>query len=234
MNDNRLVTSATVALACVLVLILSGLAFGRVQARWDERRAALGPAATATEPAPGPGPADDVALVGDSITEQSERILHEVLDPSFKVRVRGRGGYRIEEMEPYAIELATTKPEQVIINLGTNDVLTNWPVEKATAAMNRLVSTFRGARCVYIVTITEGMRSERDPNQSARALVFNLELRRIAAANNVQIIDWAGLVRADTAAGSPNGELTSDTVHPTDEGRRRLAQLYQSALDTCA
>ena len=201
--------------------------------RWDERHAAIGSGFVSNEPATGPGPTDDVSLIGDSITEQSEPVLHQVLDPTFKVRVRGRGGYRIEELEPYAIELATTKPEQVVINLGTNDVLKNWPVEKATAAMNRMVSTFKGARCVHIVTITEGMQSAQDPNQAARARVFNLQLRLIAFEHNLGVIDWATLIREDAAAGSPKGPLTSDTVHPTEEGQRRLAELYKSSLDGC-
>ena len=234
MTDSRAFTTATVIVTLVLVLVLSSVGLSRVRTRWDERHAAIGSGFVSNEPATGPGPTDDVSLIGDSITEQSEPVLHQVLDPTFKVRVRGRGGYRIEELEPYAIELATTKPEQVVINLGTNDVLKNWPVQKATAAMNRMVTTFKSARCVYIVTITEGMRSEIDPNQSARALVFNLELRRIAAAHNVRIIDWAALIRDDAAAGSPRGALTSDTVHPTEEGRRRLAELYREALTGCS
>lgn len=234
MKENRWAAAGTVALALAVVLVLGGLAIGRVSNRFEARRAAVSADVVLSEPAAGPAVNDDVALVGDSITEQSESTLHQVLDPTFKVRVRGRGGYRIEEMEPYAIELATTKPEQVVINLGTNDVLTNWPVEKATAAMNRMVTTFKNARCVYIVTITEGLFSAEDPNQAARALVFNLELRRIAAAHNVKIIDWAGLVRSDTASGSPQGQLTYDTVHPSEEGRRRLGQLYRSSLETCA
>jgi len=233
-TDSRLVSSIVVVVTVLLVVVLSTVGYGRVKARWDDRHAAIGAGFVSNEPAAGPGPTDDVSLVGDSITEQSEAVLHEVLDPSFKVRIRGRGGYRIEELEPYAIELSTTKPEQVVINLGTNDVLKNWPVQKATAAMNRMVTTFKSARCVYIVTITEGMRSEIDPNQSARALVFNLELRRIAAAHNVRIIDWAALIRDDAAAGSPRGALTSDTVHPTEEGRRRLAELYREALTGCS
>ena len=233
MKDSRLANTAAVALALALVLVLSGLAIDRVVKRWDARHAGLSARSASNEPAAGPGPTDDVSLVGDSITEQSESVLHQTLDPAFKVRIRGRGGYRIEEMEPYAIELATAKPEQVIINLGTNDVLKNWPIDKATAAMNRMVATFKSARCVYIVTITEGLYSEQDPNQSARALVFNLELRRVAASHGVKVIDWAGVVAQDAAAGSPKGPLTADTVHPTEEGQRQLAQLYKGALETC-
>jgi len=230
---SRAMSTTVVLVAVALVAVLGGFAIGRMERRWEARRDAVEAFAVTNEPTAGPSATDDISLVGDSITEQSESVLHQVLDPTYKVRVRGRGGYRIAEMEPYAIELATTKPEQVVINLGTNDVLTNWPVDKATAAMNRMVTTFKGARCVYIVTITEGMVSEKDPNQAARATVFNLELRRIAQSHNVKVIDWAKLLRDDALAGSPNGSLTTDSVHPSDEGRRRLAELYKSALDAC-
>ena len=226
-------TAGAVLLAVVLVVVLGGLAVRRVSDRWDGRRDALSADAVADEPAPGPGQTDDVAIVGDSITEMSDRTVHQVLDPQFHVRIRGRGGYRVEEMEPYAIELATSNPEQVVINLGTNDVLKNWPLDKSVSALDRMVKEFSGARCIHLVTINQWITNEADPGVRARAIVFNFAVRKIAADQHLDVIDWNAAIEADLKAGSPRGALTSDTIHPNATGQTALAQLYRAALDDC-
>jgi lysophospholipase L1-like esterase len=229
----RLTTILAVTVAVVLVVVLGGIALRRVSERWDARREAAPLEADAGQVVAGPGPTDDVALVGDSITEQTEPVFHQALDASYKVRVRGRGGYRIEEMEPYAIEVAQAHPEQVVLNVGSNDVLKNWPIDKSVTALRRMIKDFDGVRCVHVVTINEGFYREADPDMGQRAALFNLELRRIATSDNLDVIDWSQAVADDTAAGSPKGLLTSDTVHPTDEGKKVLAGLYKDALDRC-
>src|SRR4051794_16323472 len=95
--ERRWVTVGAVLLALVLVTVLGGLALRRVSDRWGDRRDALSAGAVAEEPEPGPGETDDVAIVGDSITEMSDATVHQVLDARFHVRIRGRGGYRVEE-----------------------------------------------------------------------------------------------------------------------------------------
>jgi hypothetical protein len=232
-EGNRALAIFAVVLALVLVLVLGGLALHRVSARFEARRDAFAADARPSEVDAGPGPTDDVALVGDSITEQSETTLHTVLDRTYRVRVRGRGGYRIEEMEPYAIELATTRPEQVIINLGSNDALKSWPLEKSVLALKRLIADFKGTRCLHLVTVNEAMVNDRVPDLKERTTALNAEIRHIAATENFNVIDWSRAVVDDIAAGSPNGGITSDTVHPTENGQKVLAELYATALATC-
>lgn len=218
----------SVALAVVCVAVLGGLALRRVVHRIDEP-----PVATAADPAPGPGPTDDIVLLGDSITEQSDHTFRQQLPSDYRLRIQGRGGYRIEEMEPYADELASTNPEQVVINLGSNDVLLNWPIESSVAAYNRLLDTFHSVRCVHLVTVGERFYSDKVPNLHEHGIALNEELRKLAKARGYDVIDWAGAVNADVAAGEPKGPLTTDTVHPTPEGERRLSELYRTALDNC-
>jgi hypothetical protein len=232
-DGNRGLAAFAVVLTLVLVAVLGGLALHRVSARFEARRDAFAADARPSEIDAGPGPTDDVALVGDSITEQSEAMLHSILDPTYHVRIRGRGGYRIEEMEPYAIELATTHPEQVVINLGSNDALKSWPLDKSVLALKRLIADFKGARCLHLVTVNESIVNDRVPDLASRTAALNAEIRRIAATENFNVIDWSRAVSDDVAAGSPNGGVTSDTVHPTPEGQRVLAELYKTALGTC-
>lgn len=220
------------ALVIVLVVVLGGIALRRVADRSEGRRESL-PASVDDEAVRGPSAVDDVAIVGDSITVDSEKAFHAALDDQYRLRVRGRGGYRIEEMEPYAIELAVEDPEQVIINLGTNDVLQNGAIDKSVTALNRMIKDFSKVACFFVVNLNEGMRRDSDPDVAGRAEVFNLELNRIAESSNLKVIDWNGAIEADQAAGSPNGELLTDTIHPSPAGQAVLAKLYKDALASC-
>lgn len=232
--NSRWATTLSVLLALVLVVALGGIALARVGNRWEARRTAVaGDTGPAQVPA-GPGPTDDVALVGDSITEQADETFRTTLQPPYHLRVSGRGGYRIEEMEPYAIELATGKPEQVVINLGTNDVLRAWPLEKSVAALNRLVNEFKGTRCLHLVTVSESIVIAGDPETKDRAVALNAEIRRLAQGRGFDVIDWSTYVGDYVAQGEPEGPITSDTVHPSELGRKKLSDLYRQGLERCA
>jgi lysophospholipase L1-like esterase len=224
-------TYAAVALAVALVAVLGGLALGRVTDRADARRDltvdAGGP------PPTGPSPIDDVVIIGDSITEQAEPLLLDQLQPDSVVRVRGRGGYRIEQMEPYAIEAAAAEPEQVIINLGSNDVLLNWPLDRSVDAYTRLLDYFSDARCVHVVTVNQGFRSDADSGLAFRALLLNNQIRELATAHGADVIDWSTLVALYEGSGSPDGPITSDSIHPTAVGEQIMADAYEEALRTC-
>lgn len=186
----------------------------------------------------GPGPTDDVALVGDSITELSEPRLRQELGGTYRLRVRARGGYRIDQLEPYAVEVAATRPEQVIVNVGTNDVLQGWPTEASATALGRMLDDFRGTRCVAVVTVNEQMADPTDTATHDRAVAFNAEVRRLAAARGITVIDWAATVEGRAADGAPGGTageaLTVDRVHPSEAGQRALTGLYRDVLDRCA
>jgi hypothetical protein len=230
-QTNRAVTYGAVALALALVVLLGGLAVGRVADRADARREV--DVDSGGPPPTGPDPTDDVVIIGDSITESAEPMLLEALQPRSVVRVRGRGGYRIEQMEPYAVEAASAEPEQVIINLGSNDVLLSWPLDRSVEAFTRMLGYFDGARCIHLVTVNQGFRSETDDGLAYRALLLNGQIRELAASTGADIVDWAKMVSDYEAAGSPFGPITSDSVHPTELGQKMLADAYEEALRTC-
>ncbi len=232
MQTNRAVTYGSVALAVVLVVVLGGLALGRVADRADARHDAGSVGGSGPTPT-GPAPTDDVVIIGDSITEQSESLLLDELQPDSVVKVRGRGGYRIEQMEPYAVEAAAAEPEQVIVNLGSNDVLLGWPLDRSVEAYARLLTSFDDARCVHLVTVNQGFQSELDPGLAFRALLLNNQIRQLATRTGARVIDWSQIVADYEAAGSADGPITTDSVHPTDIGKHLLADAYREALRTC-
>lgn len=231
MQTNRAVTYGAVALALALVVVLGGLALGRVADRADARREVN--VGSGGPPPTGPDPTDDVVIIGDSITEQAEPMLLDALQPDSVVRVRGRGGYRIEQMEPYAVEAASAEPEQVIINLGSNDVLLSWPLDRSVEAYARMLGYFDDARCTHLVTVNQSFRSDSDAGLAYRALLLNGQIRELAASTGADIIDWAKMVSDYEAAGSPFGPITTDSVHPTELGQKMLADEYEEALRTC-
>ena len=231
MQTSRAVTYGAVALALALVVVLGGLAVGRVAERADARREVS--VDSGGPPPTGPTPTDDVVIIGDSITEAAEPMLLDELQPTSVVRVRGRGGYRIEQMEPYAVEAAAAEPEQVIINLGSNDVLLNWPLNRSVEAYRRLLDYFDDARCVHLVTVNQSFRSETDKGLAYRALLLNGQIRELATAAGADVIDWSTMVSDYEASGSPYGPITTDSVHPTELGQKMLADTYREALRTC-
>jgi lysophospholipase L1-like esterase len=237
LRNERFRTIGSVTLAVVLVVIFGFVAIPpviadrdggpsdglQVQAPVDS---ALGAGDVGTE--------RDVVLIGDSITEGAQPVLEQTLAPLYHTRVRGRGGYRVDQMEPYAIELATSHPGQVIINLGTNDVLRNWPIDKSVEALTRMVNDFSDAKCLHLVTINQHFSTEGNPGVRERAIVFDLALLKLAASKQIDVIDWNRVVNDDLAAGSPNGPLTVDSVHPNARGQAVLAALYTAALARCS
>lgn len=176
------------------------------------------------------GPANNhVALVGDSITSLATASLHARLDPVYRVDVMGKFGARTDETINEVNVIATTKPAQVVINLGTNDVLQRVGVDQSVAMLDEIVALFAGADCIHLVTVNEGL-TERGETRAPEAQALNQRLRELTdRVDHVDIIDWNRLVTDHGGAGA----VTTDTVHPNDVGQSLLVDAYASALGAC-
>jgi lysophospholipase L1-like esterase len=217
-----------------VVLIVAGMVFSTRQVLAEsEPRTASAAVRTQRDQSRGPKATDDVAMVGDSITETSEAALRDAIGSSYKLNIRARGGYRVQEMEPYAIELSTTQPEQVIINLGTNDVLQSWPLDESTTTLERMIKSFAGAKCIHIVTVNEKIDPARTAGVQERAAAFNVEIHRLADQYHLDVIDWAKTVNDDVAGGSKKGGLTVDSIHLNSLGKHQLGEMVVNALNAC-
>jgi GDSL-like Lipase/Acylhydrolase family len=173
-----------------------------------------------------------VGYLGDSITDQARTPLVDDLDADPSL-IKAISGIKIELMVGPAMELAAVHPSQVVINLGTNNVLAGSPVDGEVDGLIRLVDLFPDASCVHLVTINEHMiQQERDVNVGARQL--NDRLHAVAAANpRVRIVDWAKIVDDYDAAGDPDGPITTDTVHPAPAGQKLLLDAYRASIASC-
>jgi hypothetical protein len=173
-----------------------------------------------------------VAILGDSITQQGESELESALGSVWDLRIDGRPGFTVADQIPAARVLAEGHPGQVIINLGTNDVLHDGNLPVAADRMEDLLSVFPDTRCIHLVTINENMGTNRMYPSRAREL--NASLRRLAGADpRIRLLDVSRVFANAVADPSVSKPLFSDTVHPTSSGQRVLADAYADALRSC-
>jgi lysophospholipase L1-like esterase len=175
---------------------------------------------------------DTVAAIGDSIMLWGEPEMRTTVGAHTRLTVRAQGGKRIDEMMPAARELAATSPVQVIINLGTNDVLQRIPLEESVRHLNDMVGLYPQAECIHLVTINENIDKDGfQPHDAAVAL--NGAMQQLAKDNpRVSLIRWDEMVRKSIQREPPTGFIF-DGVHPGPEGQRALAEAYDRAVDRC-
>lgn len=178
-------------------------------------------------------PRPPVALIGDSITANLRKEATRRLGDDYALTIDGRPGY-LADQQLTTIENAARFPfDQVVINLGTNDVMTSdHDLTETAAALDAAVTALAGVRCVHLVTVSEQMLDESG-DAGARARRLNAAIRDIAARHpNVDVIDWSTIERE--AQAERGGPITTDTVHPDEVGNRVLAEAYGEALAACS
>jgi hypothetical protein len=172
-----------------------------------------------------------VAIVGDSIMFLTDLIsgrLAPALADAYAFDVAATPAKRIDEMQPELDRLLAARPDDVVIDLGTNDMGQSWPTwEQSFDAMWASVA---GKSCVVYVTL------RTQPGLPIGAQI-NAKIAATAAANrNVRIYDWETDINAALAASRADPSLPppmSDPVHPTSAGSDILAAGVRRALDSC-
>lgn len=179
-----------------------------------------------------PSSMTSVLVIGDSITAQGRDVIFDVLGSRYDVSVDGRSGFRTDQQVATARRLAKRDFDQVIIELGTNDVFQGIAPESSGAALSEIIGSFDSARCVHLVDVDESM-SSLDPDLPGRAQRINAVIRGIADDDpRIGVISWSAIVRDydESANGEP---VTVDGVHPGRAGQRLLVDAYLAALDGC-
>jgi lysophospholipase L1-like esterase len=139
----------------------------------------------------------------------------------------GHPGWRIHQLTAHTRGwLLKYRPDIVLLQVGTNDVIQRWGLSAAPTRLNALIdlitATLPNAQ-VYVATITPlaGRLNER------RASAYNATIPPMVAAKatagrHVRLVDMhSALSRAD---------LSSDGIHPTTGGYARMAAQWYSAL----
>lgn len=183
-------------------------------------------------------PGARIVIIGDSITAMSVDPIRSGLGDGYDVRIAATSGRRIDEQMDVATGAAGRDNEQVIINLGTNDVLQDQQdLEASAASLRQMVALFPDVRCIHLVTVSDGARGMgvalTAEQVAGRAGRINAEIRALAAADpRITVIDWDQQVR-DYEAANPDDSPTSDTIHPNGVGKQMLVDDYRAALSAC-
>lgn len=180
-----------------------------------------------------------VVVLGDSITYASAEALSERFsDRPAELTIDARPGSTAEEVRRRAHtvmdDLGDTGPEQVIVNVGTNDVMLGYDPSRTLDDVTAMVDLFADARCVHVVTISRQILVLDDPGLGDRIEELNGLLGDLADERSaVRILDW-NLVLDDPPADLETGDLLAgDTVHTSPLGEAILADAYVAALDGC-
>jgi lysophospholipase L1-like esterase len=170
-------------------------------------------------------------ILGDSITDHGQRELRDTVGPLYALSIEGQDNFRVDEQLPAAERWATRDFQQVVINLGTNDVVQGWPLDQTMASLNKLVSLFPNARCIHVTTINPELELS-GPAIKDHARKLNDEIRALPDSNpRVHVVDWAAVVDAEQARGV---DVTTDGVHPTQDGQELLADEYERSMLACS
>jgi hypothetical protein len=172
-----------------------------------------------------------VLVLGDSISDRGQRSFREAVGGGFDLSIDGKASFRTDMMLPAAERWSTRPFEQVVINLGTNDVVQGADVDQSAAMIEQMIDLYPQAVCIHLVTVNESMPESSGPDVRGQAVAFNERLRAIAANDpRVRIVDWAAIVEEQMAQGI---DPTLDGVHPTESTHPLLAEAETESLESC-
>jgi lysophospholipase L1-like esterase len=183
-----------------------------------------------------PNEGSSVAVLGDSITTFDQADMTQQLGKDYKLTISGNYGKTVEQVIPEAEVVSTRTYDQVIFNLGTNDSIGNLPTASSMDFLKQMISMFPDAKCIHLVNINENMVDiANGQSVSAAAERFNKALEELVGTDQrLSIVDWNAETAATLNDKSPRwSTLTKDSVHPTEEGNRKLNALYAGALRAC-
>jgi lysophospholipase L1-like esterase len=175
---------------------------------------------------------EPVAAVGDSITAIGQQQLKISAGTAFDIEVRAEFGKTAADQLPAATALAAQHPEQVIINLGTNDALQHLPTSQTMAALRQMVGLFPHARCIHFVTVSTDLDLNGNTPKAEAAAINRGILALADELDRGDVIRWDEMVRDSIGRDRPQG-VTTDGVHPSPEGQRLLADAEVRALVRC-
>lgn len=172
-----------------------------------------------------------VLVLGDSISDRGQVALQAELSGPYRVSVDGKASFTAAMQEPSAERWATRDFRQVVINLGTNDLVRGESPTETAATLERIVALYPGALCIHLVTVNEDMPVSTAPNIQSGAVALNSSISDLARTNpQLRVVDWARIVDAEIAEGV---DVTLDGVHPRQEGQELLAAAIAESLAGC-
>jgi len=172
-----------------------------------------------------------IAVVGDSLVQQSTSVIRDKLDPLGSSSIRGISNQRIDELLPIATKLAATHPTDVVLAVGNNDVRQHVAVESSIAALVAMVDLFAGAECIVVLNLNT---HTLDLEFNAAAALFNEQLDApLADKPLVHVVDWDSVVARLLEQGQAESTWFTDGLHLTDVGAGAFAATMHDGLARC-
>ena len=157
-----------------------------------------------------------VAVVGDSITALSRQsIATSLAQAGYQPSIEAVYGIELVQAVPVVDQLVEQKPNDWIIELGTNDAGRDNPLWALPFLADW--QQVRSSGCVIYLSVS--------PRAGQIAAQINVSLAGLARAHaNVHILDWGSL-----EYGNPTW-IEPDMIHPTPAGQAELAALEARVL----
>lgn len=167
-----------------------------------------------------------VAIVGDSITVASTAQIDNALGGVYTTDIRARSGQRIDQMLGDLGTALTLRPNAVVVDLGTNDVLQGVTHRDWRTGFDRMIAALADQRCVEITTVST-LVIGWSAIPAIAAEINSAIAEAVAAHPQFHVVDWNATVHANDGTDL----LLADRVHPSATGSAALASLIRSALD---
>ncbi len=166
--------------------------------------------------APGVFSQPTVAVVGDSVTALSRQsIATSLAQAGYQPSIEAVDGIELVQAVPFVDQLAEQKPNDWIIELGTNDAGRDNPLWALPFLADW--QQVRASGCAIYLSVS--------PHAGPIAAQINASLAGLAHAHaNVHVLDWGSLEYGNPAWIEP------DMIHPTPAGQAELAALETQAL----
>lgn len=166
----------------------------------------------------------EIVVIGDSVTEQSTEAIAAAL-AGRDVTIEGHSGLRTDELVPVAEDaLAGDGPPIAVVLAGYNDL---WQGKDDEAQVDELVEAVADADCsIWVLVPTKG------PWDRGNAQALERRVRAAAADAGMAVeTGWRDAVDAVDGP-DPDPELVvGDTVHPSDAGKEKVAEVMATAVD---
>lgn len=217
---------AAVGLVAVAVALVAVLAMGDdpgAREGADEQLPAVSAEDGVSE---GETPAEaDVVVMGDSVTDRSSERIVEAM-PDREMSVIGLSGYRTDEILPTVTDAlgGDGRPAVAVFMAGYNDL---WQRTEREAPVEEIAELLGGIDCgVWVLVPTKG------PWDRGRAEELETRIRSAAEAVGVVVeTGWRDAVDAGDGPDPDASLVSSDHVHPTGAGRRKVAEVMAAAVD---
>ena len=173
-----------------------------------------------------------VVLDGDSITVLAIPAIHQLLDPSYDVKVLAVIGIRINQSLPALESALRSHPYAVVENLGTNDALQAGADRDWVSSWDKLIRITRTTPCVILTTINPAADALSHRSVATR---INTDIRALAARDpkKYKVADWSGFLSRNVSKQRTYLRAEPILIHPTPAGAVKLATLDRNALAKC-